>query len=67
MKIIKKGKIPKTTERFACSNCGCVFECEKGEYTYHSYQRDGYYYEAKCPTCGTKVYRDTILKGENND
>lgn len=31
MKIIKKGKIPKTTERFTCSNCGCVFECEVSE------------------------------------
>ena len=34
MKIIKKGKIPITFIRFCCGNCGCIFECEKGEYTY---------------------------------
>ena len=67
MKVIKKGKIPTTFIRFCCSNCGCIFECEKGEYTYHSYQRDGDYYEAKCPTCSKRVYKDLIVKGENND
>lgn len=55
MKIIKKRKIPTTTIRFYCGNCGCVFECEKGEYTYWSDQRDGDYYTAKCPTCGKLV------------
>ena len=59
MKIIKKGKIPITFIRFYCSNCGCIFECEKDEYNiYHSCQRDGDYYETKCPTCGTRVYID---------
>ena len=55
MKVIKKGKIPKTTERFTCPNCGCVFECEKGEYAYDLVLD---YYEAKCPTCSKKVYID---------
>ena len=55
MKIIKKGKIPTTIMRFYCGNCGCVFECEKGEYTYYGDQRDGDYYTAKCPTCGKLV------------
>lgn len=67
MKIIKKGKIPTTFIRFCCRNCGCIFDCEKGEYTYHSCQRDGDYYETKCPICGKRVYKDLIVKGENND
>lgn len=64
MKIIKEGKIPKAIIRFYCSNCGCVFECEKGEYTYYSDQRNSDYYTAKCPTCGKRVYTDAItMKG----
>ena len=63
MKIIKKGKIPTTFIRFCCSNCGCIFECEKGEYTtYHSCLRNDDYYETKCPTCGEKVYVDERRK-----
>ena len=55
MKIIKKGKIQTTFIRFCCSNCGCIFECEKGGYEYaYDLVRD--YYEAKCPTCSKKVY-----------
>ena len=76
MKIIKKGKIPKTTKRFTCSNCGCVFECEEGgcvfeceegEYSLYFSQRDGDWLETDCPTCGTRVVRDRYLKGENDD
>lgn len=67
MKIIKKGKIPKTTKRFACPNCGCVFECEEGEYSLYFSQRDGDWLETDCPTCGTRVVRDRYLKGENDD
>lgn len=55
MKIIKKGKIPTTFIRFTCCNCGCVFECEKGEYACDLVRNC---YEAKCPTCGKKVYID---------
>lgn len=57
MKIIKEGKIPTTTIRFYC---GCVFECEKGEYTYYGDQRNSDYYTAKCPTCGKRVYNDVM-------
>lgn len=65
MKIIKEGKIPTTTIRFYCGNCGCVFECEKGEYTYYGDLRDCNYYIAKCPTCGKRVCIDVItMKGE---
>lgn len=60
MKIIKKGKIPTTIIRFYCGNCGCVFECDKDEYEYHFDQRDGDYCEAKCPTCGYRVYSNGI-------
>lgn len=55
MKVIKKGKIPTTFIRFCCSNCGCIFECEQGDYAYDLVLD---YYEAKCPTCGTRVYID---------
>lgn len=61
MKIIKKGKIPTTFIRFCCSNCGCIFECEKGEYTY-SLMKNVKEYEAKCPTCSEKVYTDERRK-----
>lgn len=64
MKIIKKGKTPKTTKRFTCHNCGCVFECEVNEYNVTFDQKDGNYIDAVCPTCGKRVYRDLIVKGE---
>ena len=67
MKIIKKGKIQTTFIRFCCSNCGCIFECEKGEYIYHFDQIKGDYIDAICPTCRTRVYRDMVLKGEKDD
>lgn len=58
MKIIKKGTIPKTTKRFTCLNCGCIFECDEREYKMHFDQRDGDYSEADCPTCGRRVLID---------
>ena len=58
MKIIKKGTKPKTTKRFTCSNCGCIFECDEGEYEKHFDQRDGGYSEAICPTCGVRVVNE---------
>lgn len=65
MKIIKEGKIPTTTIRFYCGNCGCVFECEKGEYTYYGSPRDGDYYTAKCPTCGKLELVQTVRHKEH--
>lgn len=53
MKIIKKGTIPDQTKRFMCKYCGCVFECDSSEYEYFFDQKDGDFYKAKCPTCGT--------------
>ena len=64
MKIIKKGTIPKTTKRFTCSNCGCIFECNIDEYELHFSQRDGDWLETKCPDCGARVVRDLYAKGE---
>ena len=65
MKIIKEGKIPTTIKRFYCSNCGCVFECERGEYKYYDDPLDGGYYIAKCPTCRERVYADVVtMKGK---
>lgn len=51
MKIIKKGIIPIKARRFTCSNCGCIFECEEGEYEVHFDHFDDYC-TAACPTCG---------------
>lgn len=57
MKIIKHGKIPEpgsTVRVFSCPYCGCVFETEVGEYTFHV---AGIFGEpeimifSKCPEC----------------
>lgn len=64
MIVIKEGKIPDNTKRFTC---GCVFECEANEYNVTFDQKDGDYADAVCPTCGKRVYKDLIVKGENDD
>lgn len=61
MKIIQHGTPKVTTKIFECSDCGCVFEAEKDEYTYGVQYNEEYYY-CKCPECGkqaneTKNYR----------
>lgn len=60
MKIIKQGKteeelkaILKETKCFECKTCGCVFEADKGEYTYTTQYNETHYY-CKCPNC--KIY-----------
>ena len=40
MKIIKEGTIPSTTKRFTCGYCGCVFECDQGEYVLIERRKD---------------------------
>ena len=67
MTIIKIGKTPKTTERFTCPNCGCVFECDVSECNVTFSQKNGNHADVVCPTCGKRVYKDLIVKGENND
>lgn len=54
MKIIKEGVIPKTCRRFICNNCGCIFECDEGEYEVHFCQREGDWCVSNCPTCGNE-------------
>lgn len=56
MKIIKEGIIPSTTKRFTCPKCGCIFECELGEYRNHTNCCNTAYYVAFCPTCKQEVY-----------
>ena len=61
MKIIKNGVIPNKdeTKRFVCSECGCVFEANKGEYKkvlYCGQILEGY--SCDCPNCGEYVYKD---------
>lgn len=58
MKIIVNGDLDRTkrTIRFTCKSCGCVWEANKDEYTYHCDQRDGEFSYMKCPCCGNVVY-----------
>lgn len=59
MKIIKHGKIPVSTKRFTCDNCGTVFSAEKGEYKscgQMGYMHDGLLYECQCPVCSKTAY-----------
>lgn len=55
MKIIKEGTIPSTTKRFTCPKCGCIFECESGEYRNHTNWCNTAYYVSICPTCKNEV------------
>lgn len=54
MKIIKsggKGKII-DTKQFTCTGCGCIFECEPGEYRIEKAgQLDEESPTANCPEC----------------
>lgn len=59
MKIIKNGVIPNKdeTKRFVCSECGCVFKANKGEYKKCLYWGQVLLsgFTCKCPTCGEYV------------
>lgn len=66
MKIIQHGR-PKSVfivKRFKCSNCGCVFEADKGEYKVGSHYNETYYY-CPCPDCG-KSANEVALRGADS-
>ncbi len=51
MKIIKMGN-PKQVKRFACTECGCIFEAEEKEYDIIHGDCYSVRIECKCPCCG---------------
>ena len=57
MKIIKEGDLGrvKRMRRFACRECGCVFEASASEYRVEPDYRNGSYCVHRCPTCGKEV------------
>ena len=60
MKIIKEGIRLTLTKRFIRTNCGCIWEAEKGEYNITSYlgmMHDGLKasFNMNCPCCGALV------------
>lgn len=54
MKIIKKGK---TTKKFRCKICGCIFIADKNEYSEKIISEilKSHLFTAKCPNCGNNV------------
>lgn len=57
IKIVKKGKLPKTYKalfRAKCDKCNCEFEFEMEDFTKIERRIDGYYFIA-CPCCGYEV------------
>ena len=62
MKVLKEGDIGaanrkiKQTRRFECLSCGCIFECNFGEWKYVGGQYDEIP-QATCPTCKQPVER----------
>lgn len=57
MKIIKEGDVKRLdkTRRFACSDCGCIWEATVFEYR-REWDRNETLIACKCPTCKTTVY-----------
>ncbi len=56
MEILKDGKIPDTRKDFRCSDCGCVFRAEKGEWKAHTGEYQSVDYVCTCPCCGKTVH-----------
>lgn len=56
MKIVKEGNISSSTRRFTCKHCGCIFECDFGEYRRISDRCNDTYFVTFCPTCKREVY-----------
>lgn len=57
MRIIEPGDLKRTERlrRFACAECGCVFEASRYEYTVETdYQ--GTMVAVKCPCCHRTLY-----------
>lgn len=60
MKILKSGKNCKPKLLKGSCSCGCVFEFNpKIEGVFNSDQREGDWYEIKCPECKRVVFVDT--------
>lgn len=54
MRIIQQGK-QKETHTFICRVCGCVFEADKGEFTFEFFRNEEYF-KSICPFCKLPVY-----------
>lgn len=54
MKIIQEGDLSRVEKRrrFACRDCGCVWEAGASEYRAETGYRNDLYYVCRCPTCG---------------
>lgn len=53
MRIIKEGSLPEEKEKRAtCSHCGTIFEFKLKEAVRKDDQREGSWYEIKCPFPG---------------
>lgn len=68
MKILKQGKLPEPPQnwwlgkKFACKNCGCQFEMEKGDHP-----NNDPIFTIACPTCKvtlrvTRPFDDGLFK-----
>lgn len=58
VKIITKGKGNKRIYRTRCATCSCVFEFEAEDAKFVADQRDGDFYQIKCPDCGKMCYAE---------
>lgn len=62
MEIIKQGDCNKAKGivKFECTQCGCIFKAERGEWFYApsmAQQRGETTYMCFCPCCGDKVWK----------
>ena len=57
MKIIREGDLSRVQkmQRFACQECGCVWEAGPSEYLVEIDYRNEMYYVSDCPTCGKRT------------
>ncbi len=57
MKLVKKGKDPKTEIwKATCGNCGSKFEAERGELKVTDDQREGPFARHVCTVCGQEMF-----------
>jgi hypothetical protein len=50
----------KRTKRFVCTECGCIFKCDKEDYKISSQYNETRYY-ASCPDCKHSAYEETEI------
>lgn len=56
VKIVRRGRLPQEIEYQAdCYGCKTLFTFAGVDAKFHSDQRDGDYYEIKCPVCNEPV------------